>query len=101
MPIHLTRTSVSLLACLCLLVLTARPARAAYELTADSKPQEGVPEGKVTKHRWTTSKVFPGTERDYWVYVPAQYDGKTPACVMVFQDGEGFVNREGGYRAAT
>ena len=22
--------------------------------------------------------------------VPAQYDGKTPACVMVFQDGEGY-----------
>jgi enterochelin esterase family protein len=53
----------------------------------DSKPQEGVPKGKVTKHSWTDSKVFPGTVRDYWVYVPAQYDGATPACLFVCQDG--------------
>src|SRR5262249_32164762 len=29
------------------------------------------------------------------VYVPAQYDGNTPACVMVFQDGAGYVHVEG------
>ena len=34
------------------------------------------------------SKVFAGTVRSYWLYVPAQYrpDGP-PACLMVFQDG--------------
>lgn len=36
------------------------------------------------------SKIFPGTTRDVDVYVPAQYDGKTPTCVCVFQDGMGF-----------
>ena len=35
----------------------------------------------MTKHRWKESKIFPGTERDYWIYVPAQYDPSTPACV--------------------
>src|SRR5688572_8102758 len=70
-----------------------------YELGPDSKPQEGVPQGKVTEHRWTASKIFPGTERDYWVYVPVQYDGSQPACVMVFQDGGGFVKADGAYRA--
>ena len=45
--------------------------------------------------------MFEGTERDCWVYVPAQYDGKTPACVMVFQDGAGYVHVEGaGYVGA-
>jgi enterochelin esterase family protein len=53
----------------------------------DSKPQEGVPKGKVTKYSWNDSKVYPGTVRDYWVYVPAQYDGSTPACLFVCQDG--------------
>lgn len=53
----------------------------------DSQKQPDVPEGKLTKYTWSASKVFPGTTRDYWVYVPAQYDGKTPTCVMVFQDG--------------
>ena len=46
-----------------------------------------VPKGKVTKYTFDQSKVFPGTVRDYWVYVPAQYDGSKPACVYVNQDG--------------
>jgi enterochelin esterase-like enzyme len=33
------------------------------------------------------SQIFPGTTRTYWIYVPAQYDGKIPACVYVDQDG--------------
>jgi enterochelin esterase family protein len=33
------------------------------------------------------SKIFDGTVRDWWLYVPAQYDGSKPAAVMVFQDG--------------
>jgi enterochelin esterase-like enzyme len=68
-----------------------------YKLGPDSMRQEGVPKGKVTKHHWK-SKVFAGTERDYWLYVPAQYDGKTPACVMVFQDGGNYVKEDGQLR---
>lgn len=45
------------------------------------------PKGTVTKHTFAASKVFPGTTRTFWVYVPKQYDGKTPACVYVNQDG--------------
>ncbi|MBC8002768.1 MAG: esterase family protein [Opitutaceae bacterium] len=52
----------------------------------DSKPQEGVPKGVVTKYSWTDSKIFPGTVRDYWVYVPAQYTTDKPACIFVCQD---------------
>ncbi|MDB4294852.1 SMP-30/gluconolactonase/LRE family protein [Akkermansiaceae bacterium] len=51
--------------------------------------------GTLTKHQFRDSKIFPGTERDYWIYVPAQYDGSTPACLMVFQDGGGFVRNPG------
>jgi enterochelin esterase family protein len=69
-----------------------------YKLGPDSERQSGVLKGIVTQHKWT-SKVFPGTERDYWVYVPAQYDAKSPACVMVFQDGGGYQNETGSYRA--
>jgi sugar lactone lactonase YvrE/enterochelin esterase-like enzyme len=87
---------------LCILLfifLVATATAATYELGPDSKAQPGVPQGKVTQHRWSNSKIFPGSERDYWVYVPAQYDGSTPACVMVFQDGGGFVKENGEYRA--
>jgi gluconolactonase len=58
-----------------------------YFPSSDSLSQPGVPKGKVTKHTFEQSKVFPGTTRDYWVYVPAQNDAAKPAPVMIFQDG--------------
>ncbi len=69
-----------------------------YSLGPDSQPQPGIPKGKVTKHTWSTSHVFPGTTRDYSVYVPSQYDASKPACVMIFQDGTGFANETGAWR---
>jgi hypothetical protein len=80
------------------LLAHAQPADDDYKLGSDSMPQEGVPKGEVTKHTWATSKVFPGTVRDYWVYVPKQYDGSTPACVMVFQDGGNYQKSDGQFR---
>jgi enterochelin esterase family protein len=68
-----------------------------YNYGPDSTPRDGVPKGAVTKAEWK-SKVFADTVRDYWVYVPAQYDPKTPACVMVFQDGGSYVNEKGDFR---
>ncbi len=68
-----------------------------YKLGPDSMRKEGVPRGKVTEHVWT-SHVFEGTLRRYWVYVPNQYDGSSPAAVMVFQDGHAYVSEEGQFR---
>ena len=68
-----------------------------YVQGPDSQRHEGVPQGKVTKYEWT-SKIYPGTMRDYWVYVPAQYKPDHPACTMVFQDGSTFVNEAGAFR---
>jgi len=81
-----------------LLFIAAAASGADYELGPDSKPQEGVPRGEVTKYKWE-SKIFPGTVRDYWVYVPAQYDAAKPACVMVFQDGNNYQRTNGEFRA--
>lgn len=69
-----------------------------YKLGPDSLPQDGVPKGKLIGPRQWASKVFEGTTRNYWIYVPAQYDGSSPACVMVFQDGEGYTRTNGDYR---
>ena len=88
-----------------LLALSAAPNAGAaenYKLTADSLAQPGVPAGVVTKHTFAKSEAFPGTERDYWVYVPAQYKpGGPPACVMVFQDGVWYRDPKGDHRAPT
>jgi len=62
-----------------------------YPYGPDSQRQPGVPQGTVTQYSWT-SKIFPGTVRDYWVYVPAQYTPDKPACVMVFEDGKGTLD---------
>ena len=58
-----------------------------YEPGPDSKPQAGVPKGETLKFVFDRSKIFPGTTREYWVYVPAQYTPDKPACVYVGQDG--------------
>lgn len=56
-------------------------------LRADEPKQPAVPKGTTFTFSFNKSKVFPGTTRNVTVYVPAQYDGKTPACVYVNQDG--------------
>ncbi len=56
----------------------------------DSLERSDVPKGKLTPMPKWQSKVFEGTSRDWWVYVPAQYSEDKPACVMVFQDGGGY-----------
>lgn len=43
--------------------------------------------GDVVKGEFTSSKVYPGTWREYWAYIPRQLDRAKPAPVMVFQDG--------------
>ena len=72
-----------------------------YQLGPDSLPQAGVPQGTVEQRRMSSQGIYPGTERDYWIYVPAQYDPDKPACLMVFQDGGGYVNLKGHSRVPT
>ena len=67
--------------------LHAAPQDDQYVLGPDSLPKEGVPHGKVIAMEPWHSKIYEGTVRDWWIYVPAQYDATKPAAVMVFQDG--------------
>ncbi|QDU44785.1 Gluconolactonase precursor [Symmachiella dynata] len=73
------------------LVLTSAVSAAEenYDIDPDSLPQKGVPQGEIKGPFPWKSEIFPGTEREYWIYVPAQYDKDKPACVMVVQDGLG------------
>ncbi|MDO8685701.1 MAG: alpha/beta hydrolase-fold protein [Clostridiales bacterium] len=67
-----------------------------YILGPDSLPHDNIPGGTIIQKRWVSSRIYPGTERDYWIYVPAQYDSITPANVMIFQDGGTFIKPETG-----
>ena len=91
---------IPLIAVLCL-VLAAWARGEEYVPSADSLPQEGVPQGAVTQYAWDSSSIYPDAIHDYWVYVPAQYTGAEAACVMVFQDGQAYVHADGPVRAPT
>jgi enterochelin esterase-like enzyme len=66
---------------------------------ADSLPRDGVPAGKILTGKWLSEQVYPGTERDYWIYVPAGSESTDqPLALMVFQDGQTYVNPEGPFR---
>lgn len=69
-----------------------------YPLTADSQVQADVPHGRLEGPFEFRSRIFAGTVRRYWVFVPAQYDGSEPASVLVFQDGQRATNPEGPLR---
>jgi len=87
------------------LTWSAAPAFAAaasqFKATEDHSPRPGVPAGTVTKMPVWQSKTFPGTTRDWWIYVPAQYKPDGTAAVMVFQDGHNYINLKGEWRVPT
>ena len=66
----------------------------------ESSPRGQIPTGHIEKREWTDSKAYPGTTRNFWIYVSANYDAETPACLMVFQDGEAYLHEQGQVNAA-
>jgi enterochelin esterase family protein len=75
-------------------ITSAALAAEPYTLGPDSTTQPSVPQGEVTKYTWQSERIFPGTQREYWIYVPKQYDAKKPACLMVFQDGQNYLRND-------
>ena len=61
---------------------------------SDAYPKTGVPQGKLSEKTVFTSKIYDGMQSDYWVYTPAQYNPNTAAAVMVWNDGQQFINRD-------
>ena len=59
-----------------------------------SYQQSGVPSGTLSPKIAHASKIYDGMKSEYWIYVPAQYDPHTAAALMVFQDGEGYLDRD-------
>ena len=68
-------------------LLAQQPMTEIYSVDPASQERPGVPKGELIKGVFDNSGIFPGTSREYWIYVPEQYDPATPACVYVNQDG--------------
>ena len=60
----------------------------------DSYPHAGVPQGKLSEKLVYTSKIYDGMQSEYWIYVPAQYDPRTAASLIVWQDGAAYIKRD-------
>ena len=58
-----------------------------YPEDSASIEQLNVPKGELLKFTFENSKIYPGTWREIWVYVPAEYRPNKPACVYINQDG--------------
>lgn len=69
--------------------MVSRAQEPEFPLTADSKPQARVAKGTLIKDQYVAREgsVFPGTEREYQLYLPAGFDKTKPTAFMVFQDG--------------
>ena len=98
MPILATLATLALIAGQAPAPAQPPPPAEPYTLGPDSQVKADVPHGRVEGPFTWHSTIFPGTIRQYWIYVPAQYDAAKPAAVMVFQDGHKYVNVEQEYR---
>jgi len=82
--------SRSLVAMILLTDITALPiayCQEKFDLPPAAVVQPDVPQGRIDGPHKFQSKLFPGTERQYWIYVPAQYDPQKPPGLMIVQDG--------------
>jgi len=66
---------------------TAQAPTEKYPVDSASVEHPGIPKGELLHYTLDHSTIFPGTHRDYWIYVPAQYRPDKPACVYINQDG--------------
>lgn len=55
-----------------------------------ARAEDRSPRARCWRPSFNKSQVFPGTIRDYWVYIPKQYTAEKPACVYINQDGIGY-----------
>ena len=69
-----------------------------YPLTADSLVNPNIAHGRLEGPFEFRSSVIAGTVRRYWIYVPANYDAKSPPNLLVFQDGQRATNPDGPLR---
>ena len=74
-----------------LIIALSVSAQQAYNVRAPFDPatvkMEESMRGEVLRFTLSGSPIYPGTEREILVYVPQQYTGEQPACLLVCMDG--------------
>jgi enterochelin esterase-like enzyme/sugar lactone lactonase YvrE len=76
----------------------SRETKPKWQPHPDALVNTQVPQGKIQAMPAWESKIFKGTTRDWWIYVPSQYTKESPAALMVFQDGGRMQDVKGRWR---
>lgn len=84
---HQTRPSTVFVLLGVLLTTLASHGQDTADMLPEPVSQPDVPQGRIEGPHEFHSKLFPGTERQYWIYVPSQYDPQHPPGLMIVQDG--------------
>lgn len=82
---HLFSTLFILFFALSSLAQQAYNIRSPYDPATVPMPEQM--RGEIIQFTLDDSHIYPGTERDIMVYVPQQYTGDKPACLLVCMDG--------------
>lgn len=80
-----------------LMAVGATPTAAASDQDASQLPQPNM-QGRLEGPFELRSRIYPGTVRRYWVYVPAGYAPSRPPNLLLFQDGQRATNPTGSLR---
>lgn len=84
---HLPSLTLTLLASLLSTQGAGAQSVTSPQKNAQAAAAASVPKGEVLQFTLEGSKVFPGTSRNFWIYIPAAYHPAKPACLYVHQDG--------------
>ena len=70
-----------------------------YHPCPEAHPGPDVPRGVVREFLgWDRTRIYEGTVRDVWIYVPEQLEPSTPPALMVFLDGDLYLDPKGPVR---
>ena len=78
------------------------PGDRSYHPCPEAHPKPGTPSGRVKSNpAWDQTTVFAGTRRDLWIYTtPGFENAAAEPALVVFNDGGGYLDRDGAVRAA-
>ncbi len=72
-----------------------------FFVVAGGRAQSPAPQGTLSAKQIHVSRIYEGMQTEYWTYEPAGYDRRSPAALMVFQDGGGYLPRDNDHAALT
>ena len=69
------------------LTMAQNKANLIYPFDPATQPLKGNEAGEIIERQFADSKIYPGTQRTYWIYISIGYVSEKQACLYVCMDG--------------